>query len=76
MGRVWILRVGSDQQPDGSGGVMALVDEVAFGGEFGEKWTKGRGCGGRKVVFVAEVEIKPGPFVVVWTVGLRHPSPV
>jgi hypothetical protein len=45
MVKLWILWIGADEEPDGHGGVMALVNGVAFGGELGEKRTERCGRG-------------------------------
>jgi len=76
MVKIWILRVGADEQPDGRGGVMALFDGVALGGEFGQKRAEDCWRGRCIVVFLAEIEIEPDPFVVARTVGLGHPGSV
>jgi len=53
---------------------MALLDRVAFSREFGQKRTQRRWCGWREIVLLTEVDIKPGPFVVVQVEGFGHMS--
>jgi hypothetical protein len=74
MVKVWIFWVGADEEPDGNGGVMALVNGAAFGSELGEKGTERCGRGRRIAEFMAEIEIEPGPFLVVRTLGMRDPG--
>jgi hypothetical protein len=52
--------------------MMPVVDGMVFVSEFGEKGTERCGRGWREAVFPAEVNIKPGPIVVVQTEGLGY----
>ena len=74
--KVRVFWVGADEEPDGRGGVMALVNGVAFGGELGQKGTERCRGGWRIFKFLAEIKIEPDPFVVFRTLGLWHPGPV
>lgn len=64
----------ADEQPDGCGGVMALVNGMASGGEFGEEGTKRSWRRCRIAGCLSESEIELNPLMIVRTLGLRHPG--
>ena len=65
-----IYGVRAHQKPDGSGGIVTLLDGVAFSREFGQKRTQRRWCCWREAILLAEENIRPGPFMVVEMQGL------
>jgi hypothetical protein len=67
-----IFGVRSHQKPNCSGGVVALLDGVAFGREFGQKGPERGWCRWREAVFLTKVDVKPGPFMIVLMEGLGH----
>ena len=67
-----ISRIGAQEKSYSSCSVMSLFNGVLFGCEFGEKRAERGRCRRREIVFLAEIEIKPNPFAVVRSEGLRH----
>jgi hypothetical protein len=66
----------AQEQPDGHGRVVSLVDGVVFGRQFSEEGAKSGWGGWRVCEFLAEVEVEPDPLVVVGPLGLGNAGSV
>src|SRR5216110_3310257 len=49
-----------------------MLCRLILGGQLRKKWSGGRARTWRMAILAAEVEIKLGPFVVIWSLQRRH----
>ena len=72
-GGAW-FRACSQEEPNGSGGLVSLGHGLVLGCKLGEEGIQACGRGRSVAVFMAEIEIEAHPLAAVGALGCRDPS--